>query len=278
MAENPTGATRTRSGCRALAGGLICTVMAACGGGGGSAPQVATPVAADIARDLELAALAYSTDQRTPSGFYSEAVRYPDRSEFRFHIKSDDLGVAAPLAFEMCSDDFNEALQWSEAGADARDFDTMLTGNAETDWFFEFDRAVIDVQPAVVINRVFKCSALDRAGLAPDGYAGQLMMRPLGADELRFVAEYLWQYSIYNNALNAVSASVPGTEAGALVHDLERVEVLVGDGQASGCDRVEVWTWRWTADPTTGALTSEQRFERAFDARFENATAQLCGS
>lgn len=277
MAENPTGATRIRSGGRRLAGGLTCTLIVACGGGGGSAPQVAAPVQPDVARDLDLAALAYSADQRTPPGFYSEAVRYPDRSEFRFHVKSDDLGVAAPVAFEVCSDDFSEALQWSETGADARDFETTLTGNAETDWFFEFDRAVIDVQPAVVINRVFKCSALDRAGLAPDGYAGQLMVRPLSADDLRFVAEYLWQYSVYNNAFNAVSASVAGTDSGALVHDLERVAVEVGAGAQAGCDRIELWTWRWTADSSSGALTSEQRFERAFDARLENGTVRLCG-
>ncbi len=275
MANDETGAARTRTGFLRIAGALACASLVACGGGGG-APEVAVDPAPDVARDLDLATLAYSPGQRTPDGFHSEPVRYPDRSEFRFHVKSDDLGVVAPIAFEVCTDDFAEALQWSEAGADARAFDTTLTGNAETGWYFEFDRAVVDTAPAVVINRVFKCAALDRAGLAPNGYAGQLTMRPLGGDALRFVAEYFWYFSVYNNALHAVFESVPGTEGGALVHDIRRVEVRTGSGAVAGCDRVEVWTWRWTADALTGALTSEQRFERAFDARSENGTVRLC--
>lgn len=273
MAKDETGAARSRTGLARISAALACTALVACGGGGG-APEVAAEPAPDLARDLELAELAYSPDRRTPDGFHAEPVRYPDRSEFRFHVKSDDLGLVAPVAFEVCTDDFAEALQWSQAGADAREFDTMLTGNAETGWYFEFDRAVVDATPAVVINRVFKCAALDRAGLAPDGYAGQLTMRPLDADALRFVAEYFWYFSVYNNALHAVFESAP--VAGALVHDLRRVEVRTGSGAVAGCDRVEVWTWRWTADAATGALTSEQRFERAFDARRENGAVRLC--
>lgn len=259
----------------ACAGALA--VLGGCGGGGAS-PEIAGEMPPDArAVDQRLAELAYSPDERTPPGFYSEPERYSDRSVFRFHVKSDDVGVPAQVAFEVCTNDFAQALSWSASGAEARDFETELAGNDETVWFYEFDRMVSGTEPAVVINRVFKCSALDRQGAVPDGFAGQLTMRPLGSDELRFVAEYMWQFSRFNNALNAVYDSVPGSEAGALTHTLRRVQVQQGAGAVAGCDRIEVWHWRWRADPLDGSLSSEQHFERAFDARRENGAVRLCG-
>lgn len=254
-------------------------VLASCGGGGGGdAPAVA---AADGAHDVDLAIAqtAYSAEQRTPADFYAEPRLYPDRSEFRFHVRNTDVGIdpQAQTAFEVCSDDFAEAMQWSAASADARRFQSTLTATDETDWYFEFQRDVDGDDSAMLINRVFKCSALDRTGLAPDGYAGQITRTPLTATDLQFVSEYLWQFSPYNNALHAVIDSVALGGSSELVHDLHRVEVRRGGGGASGCDRIELWTWRHSAGSGDGVLMSEQRFERAFDARRSNGVVSLCG-
>lgn len=280
MANRPLVAVLPRAQIRFVPVLLICTMLASCGGSGGGDATPAAAVADDGgALDLAIAQQAYSADRRTPDGFYAEPRLFPDRSEFRFHVKNTDVGIdpEAPVAFEVCSDDFAEALQWSAASADVRRFNTTLSATDETDWYFEFQRAVDSDEPAVLINRVFKCTALDRAGLAPDGYAGQVMRTPLTAEDLRFISEYFWQFSPYNNALHAVTDSVAAAAPDELLHDLRRAEIRTGAGSASGCDRVEVWTWRHSVGTGDGVLTSTQTYERGFDARRSNGVVSLCG-
>ncbi len=275
--ENQTAASALPNALlRLLPVTALCVALASCGGGGG-APVVASDNTAS-ARDLSIAQTVYRGEQRVPTGFYTEPRLYPDRSEFRFHVSNTDIGLApqAPMRFEVCNDDFVAALQWSADSASARQFQSSLAATSESDWYFEFQRDVASDDPAMLINRVFKCSALNRAGLTADGFAGQITRTPLTAEDLRYISEYLWQFSIYNNALNAVLASDGGDDADALIHDLQRAEVLVGQGASAGCDRVELWTWRHRADPLDGRLVSEQIFERSFDARQQNGAVSLC--
>lgn len=256
-----------------------CAAVYGCGGGSGDAsPQTAAVSPPDPAiRDLAIAKLAYGEGERVPDGFYREPRLYPDRSEFRFHVKGSDVGIAiGDSDFELCSDDFSRALDWSAASAEARQFETTLSATGDAEWYFQFERTVQDDEPAMVINRVFKCALFDRTGLSADGYAGRLARQPVQADDLKFVSEYLWQFSFYNNALHAVLASTGTREADALVHDIERVEVQIGAGSESGCDRVSLWTWRHRVETASGEMYSEQLFLRAFDARQVNGIVSLC--
>lgn len=253
---------------------LSALALAGCGGSGGAPTQ--ETVAADVSDDdLQLAKLAYSPEQRVPEQFYQEVRLYPDRSEFRFHVKASDVGLDnGGNDFDLCSNDFAEALQWSAQSAISRQFDTSLSGTAETDWYFQFERTINDDEPGMLINRVFKCASFDRTGSNVIGFAGRIAKDNVDAADLRFVSEYLWQFSVYNNALNAVSSSA--TEATGLGHVIERVAVLVGGGSRAGCDRIEVWHWRHELDPGNGDLVSEQQFVYGFDARQTNGQVVLC--
>lgn len=253
---------------------LWCFALTACGGGGsdGAIP----PVDSSSDPDLDIAVLAYSADYRVPEGFYQEPDRYPDRSVFTFHVKQSDVGVMPTVDHELCTDDFALALDWSAQSAAARQFDTAFSASSQSDWFFEFERVANDAAGSIVINRVFRCAVLDRAGLDGTAFAGQVNKQPLMADDLKFLSEYFWQFSIYNNALHAVITSAPATVADGLAHDLVRAEVRVGEGSQSGCDRVELWRWRYIVDSDTGTLTAEQQFQRAFDARQLNGSVSLC--
>lgn len=247
-------------------------LVTACGGDTQSPPQPDVAVTSD---DLAIAALAYAPDQRVPAGFHAEPARYADRSEFVFHVRTSDLGNPVVSAdYEVCSDDFAEALQWSADSAVARAYATTLSGNLETAWFYQFERPLANDPSGIVINRVFKCATLDRSSADNAGNAGQLTKRPFAADDLKFVSEYLWHFSVYNNALHAVLSSVPGTDGTGLTHTLQRVQVETGAG-ADGCDRIAIWDWVHSAD-AGGRLRSEQRFVRAFDARFEFGSVALC--
>ncbi|MEM7611859.1 MAG: hypothetical protein AAF270_09285 [Pseudomonadota bacterium] len=264
------------AGARAMLLAMLALWLTACGGGSSDPAAAQSSTAQDP--DLQLAKAAYSTEQRTPAGFYSEPTRFPGFSEYRFHVLNADVGVATtdPLAWEMCSDDSAEALQWSGVSASARQFQSTLSGTDETEWFFEFERSVDNDPQAMLINRVFKCAVLRRDGLSAQGYAGQLTKPAFNADDLKFVSEYLWQFSLYNNALHAVVSSEPGVDGDDLTHTLERVEVRTGQGAVNGCDRIELWHWVYAADLASGLLSSEQRFVRAFDARSQNGVVDLC--
>lgn len=272
---------------RALCALLTMTVIASCGGGGnGGAASVATTGNSSAGTDagasntdLGIAKTTYSPDERAPADFYRETENYSDRSVFRFHVRSGDIaGIYenVPTAFELCSDDFAEALSWSQESAQSRQLESNLTSNTSTPWFFEFERALAADDTAMVVNRVFKCASIDRAGLDDGGYAGQVRKNPFTADDLKFVAEYLWTFSIYNNALHAVISSEASIVNNDLTHTLTRAEVKIGAGAEAGCDRIELWQWQHSAAAADGSLFSDESFLRSFDARIQNGEVSLC--
>lgn len=253
----------------AAAGGL-----AACGGGAvAPGPEVAQ---APDAADLHVARAVYGIDPSLPAGFYNEPNPYPDRQTFTVHVKSHDMPTG-PMGqnYELCTDDFAEALDWSATNAAAQGFTTSLTSNSDSEWYYQFDRAIDASEPAMLINRVFKCSQLDRSGLSDAGAAGVINHRPVDAADLRWVAEYLWTFSPYNNALHAVIESSGSTTADRLVHRIQRAFARKFAG-SKGCDLIEVWNLDYTSDRTSGTLQQSEEFVRVFEASYETGQAVLC--
>ena len=264
--------TRRRwSAWTALSVALACG--AGCGGGTDSAP--AAPLAATT--DLDIARAVYATESRTPPGFYSEPVRYPGMTELRFHVSNDDLGNPGVdgVRFEVCSDDFTTALDWVQIASLARGLPGTVSGTDETEWFYRIERQTSGATDTVVSARVFKCSALERSSRDAAGAAGRIVRSPRTAADLAFVSEYLWQYSVYNNALHAVVESVGEADANVLHHDLIHARAVRG-AAGNGCDRIEVWQWRHSVVPDTGALTEVESLLRTFPARSDAGSVSLC--
>jgi hypothetical protein len=278
-----SGAPRNRR-LRLASGAILLPLLISCGGGGGQGDPAVAEVAEAEQRapgpdDLDIARLAYSAEQRTPPDFYREADRYPDRSVFRFHVDNEDVAAlrdGLEPAYELCTDEFSQALRWSEEASVYRQLPSTMSDSVATDWYYQFDRAMDVDPPAMVVTRIFRCEALDRTGRAVEGYAGRLNRAQPTAADLEFVAEYLWQFSVYNNALHAVVSSEGSMRDGDLVHVITRVEVVAGGG--SGCDRIELWNWEYQLDGPSGDLYAEQVFVRAFDARREGGIVSLCGN
>lgn len=267
---------------------LTLVLLAACGGGGASTPAPgaapAPPAAQAPARpvsqtDLEIARLVYTDAQRTPAGFYQEPDPPWIGQVATFHVKNTDLQAmpAGAARHEACTDDWNQALGWSEQVAQQAPAYSDLIETAGNDRWYEFSRVVRSDDPRYLRMRVFRCSYLDREGVElgeEAGAAGTLNQRPINGPELAALSEYLWQFTLYNNFGHAVLASRGRTLSGALQHEL--VIASLERGAAGTCDRIVVEAWTHSVDVGSGALTLATTPLWSFRARENAGFTELC--
>jgi hypothetical protein len=260
-------------------------VLCACGGGGGGS-DAPTPAASAPPRpveqsDLQIAQSVYGSGSRTPAGFYSD----PPPSGYEYvstlHLKnaSVDATVAAPEPlYELCTDDWNQALAWSEASAQHEPQYSDLVETSDDPRYFEFGRVRQGDPTFYVRARVFKCAYLDRSDAnlrATAGPAGLLNLRPLTAGALRDLTEYLWQFTQYNNAGNAVLKSSGSSSGTDLTHTLHIGTVARG-ALSSSCDRIDVIVWRHSLNTTSGEMELEVQTLWSFGAHEAAGVVTLC--
>lgn len=264
---------------------LAALVLSACGGGSGHsaapAPAASSPPRPVTQSDLQIAQSVYGSGPRTPIGFPVDVAPSGHDYTSTMHLKNADvdtaIAVTQPL-YELCTDDWNQALAWSELGAQNSPQYSDLVETNDDPRYFEFGR-VREGDPTFYVRaRVFKCAYLDRAAAnlrASVGPAGQLNRRPLTSAELRDLSEYLWQFTLYNNLGYAVLDSSASASGAALIHTLH-IGKLVRGGVSSSCDRVDVIAWRHTMDTATGSLQVEMSTLWSFGARESASFVSLC--
>jgi len=254
--------------------------MSACGGGDSIPhPQPQTGRAVEQS-DVEIAALLYSDSQRTPPGFHTEPAP-PLGYAATFHIKNSDLQAAlaglSPI-HELCTDDWNEALGWSEAVASSESIHSDLTATNTSEQYYEFVRTRRTADTAIEQMRVYRCNFLDRDGAdiaRLTGAAGHLNKRPLEIGDVQWTLEYQWQFSAYNNVDNVVLRSAPVAAGASPAHELILAALTRALG-TGGCDRVSVFAWSYRTDASSGQFTSEQRDLWTFDVRNAGGSVELC--
>jgi hypothetical protein len=276
---------------------ILSATFAACGGGGGgssapvsgSAPaSVSTPPAADApspaaSADTSLAERLYKGTQRTPDGFSIEArpANVTGTLSTR-HLKNTDFATgpqAISPTYEICTNDMAQAIAWSESlAAWNGQYSDMseVHGDAR---LWEVTRVPRADPTALLRHRVFRCDYLDRANTdlrADAGAAGHMNQRPLTASELEALAEYLWQFTMFNNADYAVQSSSGSSAGGSIVHTIRMGQLV--RGSAGGCDTVQIVDWTHTMDSATGALSRTLTPVRTFKAKSAGGGAELCAS
>jgi hypothetical protein len=231
--------------------------------------------------DLEIAQYIYSGTPRTPDGFYSDPAQTGADFVSTEHLKNDDVDTtvseAGPL-FELCTDDWDEALTWSELNAQSAPAYADLVETNEASRYFEFGRTRIGEPQFYVRERVFKCAYVDRSTAdlrKNEGAAGLLNKRPLTAEDLKAFSEYVWSFTTYNNVGHAVLKSSGTANSAALAHTLH-IAALDRNAISSTCDRIAVLAWRHIADASTGELTLDVRTEFSFGARGSGGIVELC--
>lgn len=265
---------------------LLGTLLALAGCGGGASPVTPTVAPASAPTqtsnrpvtqtDADIAALLYADSQRTPPGFYQDTTPAVPGYLSTSQLKSMDIGLGT-RPYELCSDDWNQALQWSESAASNGGAYAALTGNSDSTLYFEFDRVRDGTPQAYLRQRVFKCAFVNRDAVdlrEIDGAAGALNARPLAAADLTLLSEYLWQFTTYNNFGNVVLRSQGSSSATTLTHSLY-IATLTSSA-SPGCDTVQVIEWKHSVDLSTGLLNRSVNTLWQFGARQQSGVVSLC--
>jgi hypothetical protein len=245
--------------------------LTACGGGGsGSAAPAANPQPSVVAppvsgapsgnaADLALADRLYKGDARTPAGFdVEERPRSVAGTLATRHIRNTDLATGPQSVgptYEVCTNDMAQAIDWSEHQATWQGQYSDLVEVRSDARLFEVVRVPRSDLTAMLRHRVFRCDYVDRAGSdlhSDSGAAGLMNQRPLNASELEKLAEYLWQFTMYNNADFAVESSVTATNGNSIVQTIRMGQLIRG---SAGCDTVQLVDWTHTLNTSDGSLS-----------------------
>lgn len=283
---------------RNLSALILSATLAACGGGGsgGAAPvttsnppvsqtpptgESGTPTTSSA--DLALADRLYKGTQRTPDGFdVEERPANVQGTLSTRHLKNTDFNggqQAISQSWEVCTNDMAQAIAWSEQQAtwngqysdlvevhgDARLWEVVRVPRADT--------------TAMLRHRVFRCDYVDRTNTdlrADAGAAGSMNQRPLTAGELDALAEYLWQFTIFNNVDYAVESSTGTASGDTLTHTIRMGQLVRGVNGA--CDTVQISDWTHTMSTTDGTLTRALTNTRSFKVKDVGGSPESCAS
>ncbi len=270
--------------------------LAACGGGGGSsatpAPASSTRQPASVAppvvsapstsaADLSLASRLYKGDQRTPVGFDVEARPASVTGTLSTrHLKNTDFAAgpqAAGSTYEICTNDMAQAIDWSERLSTRQGQYSDLVEIRSDMRMFEVVRVPRADVTAMIRHRVFRCDYVDRSNTdlrADVGAAGSMNQRPLNADELEALSEYLWQFTMFNNSDYAVESSTRSVSGNTVTQTIRMGQLVRGVGGA--CDTVQLVDWAHTMNTLDGSLSRSLSNVRAFQAKGNSTGAESC--
>lgn len=263
---------------------LSAIALVGCGGGAASPPApTAQPASVRPVEqsDLQIAQLLFAGSPRTPDGFALDAAMATPNIVATSHLKNTDIDTSVSSSqpqYELCTDDWNAALGWSETSAQNASLYADLVETNDAAHYFEFGRVRSGDPQISIRQRVFKCAYLDRSTAdlhAATGTAGKLNQLPLTATTLRELSEYLWQFTLYNNVGHAVLKSSGAATAAGLEHTLTIAD-LVHNGISATCDRINVIAWRHSADAITGELQLSVQTLFSFGARDAVSVIELC--
>jgi len=278
---------------------MLSAMLAACGGGGGGAaaptsnaqpssvpqaPSDPAPVAqapSTAAADLSLVDRLYKGTQRTPDGFAVEARPASVTGTLSTrHLKNTDFATgpqAISPTYEVCTNDMAQAIAWSETQATWNGQYSDMTDVHGDSRMWEVVRVPRADVTAMIRHRVFRCDYLDRTNTdlrADVGSAGSMNQRPLTADELEKLAEYLWQFTLFNNSDYAVQSSSTTVSGDTIVQTIRMGQLVRG---ASGsCDTVQLMDWTHTMNSGNGSLTRALGNVRSFQVKSSAGSVQSC--
>jgi hypothetical protein len=170
-----------------------------------------------------------------------------------------------------------EAIDWSERMATWNGQYSDLVEVRDDAHLFELVRVPRADNTAMLRHRVFKCQYLDRSSSdlrVDNGAAGAMNQRPLTADELEALVEYLWQFTMFNNSDYVVQSSSRSGSGSLLSHTLRLGQLVRGANGA--CDTVQLRDWTHTMNAADGSLTRSLTDVRSYQVRNVGGVVESC--
>lgn len=255
--------------------GFLILLLSSCGGGSGATGNSAEKSGQGQSEAMVIANALYF-DKRIPEGFYQEPS---DSTVYRVttHVKNTDL---LPLAnrtgqpvYELASDDFNEALTWSEQAAVLQPIYRQLVDNGETALYRQFTRVDPDSPDVVYLQRILRASVIDRNGVT-DRYKGRITSSTMNAEDIKRIIEYLWTFTVNNNFGTAVlSSDITETDTG-FVHVMKQARLNMSNNDS--CDSIEVYRVTYTVSRSSGFINKDEALERIILAKRSGNILEIC--
>ena len=202
-------------------------------------------------------------DKRVPAGFYTEVFPVDVFSSLS-HVKSSILNLDAnDPVYELSTDDFSEAIEYSEKEANLQPGYKQMVDVTETDFYFQLTRVDLDYPEFVHFSRVFKLNALDRSGIDRNqlgSYQGKITIPVLTAQRVKDIIEYLWNFTFSNNYGNTVTESEISETSSEFVHSMIEAKLVIS--AINTCDTVEVFESLYSIEKDTGFIWKESTLIR----------------
>lgn len=254
---------------------FMALALTACGGSSSSSDT-------DIinATEMKIADALYF-DKRTPENFYKEDFQ-SDTFYSVSHVKNTSLlpivDRAGLAVHELASNDFSEAMTWSDKAAEYQTSLQQLAGNTETTLYFQFTRFDPASPQFINMNRVFKANTLDRIGVdrSDDNarYKGRITLNNPTSDDIKLIIEYLWTFTTSNNYRNAVLESYVTENETAFVHFMKQARLKIN--YDAGCDEVEVYDVSYTVAKDSGFIWKDKVLSDRFSAKRTDSFLEIC--
>lgn len=260
---------------RLLLTGVIVSFLVACG-------SVTDPQDTNNSETVEMTiAGALYFDERIPDGFYKEEL--PDDVFYTTsHVKNVSLLPVIDRAgladYELSSDDYVEALAWSDKAAEYQQSYKQLTDIVDTELYYQFTRFDPDLPQFINRHRVFKASVLDRSGVdrsdEDSAYKGKITMPDLTAEKVKLIIEYLWMFTLSNNYRNAVLESYVTEIDDEFIHIMKQAKLDFAYSES--CDSITVYDIRYTVSKSTGFIWKEKVLTAEFSAKRSGTYLEIC--
>jgi len=259
---------------------ICCLALQACPGGNPEDVVAENAVAKRVfpAAD-EILAKVYDNLYQSPANFYVDERTDTPGSYTVYHVKD------ASASFELCTNDYYQALDWEAADNDSRLVNGYFVGSLENNRYFEFVRELSNTGDSGNNNeptspgfaRVFKCDYVNRDNVdrnVRNGDAGDLNVIPPSAAAMQTFTEYMWQFTFFWPATKKVLESFSDETDTRYQHTLLLAfKTNQGTGQ---CDLIEIVEWVFSVGKNGGQMTKE--FIPLYDmrARLNNGVAEKC--
>jgi len=160
--------------------------------------------------------------------------------------------------FQLCTDDRDTALAWSESSSVNSSYYRDLVLVRETEKYFEFRRVYSKNPDDIILDRVHKYSYLDRSmydRLNPGPILGIFNVRPLTSEGVRSLIEYLWFVEHYEIRGAKVLFSSNSESDSVICQTI--LHTHFGGGDWGMCDKISVIKSTYNVKRTSGAITVE---------------------